>query len=127
MRRQILSSVAMRYASCLQTWERRAYEAISMIAVCWRISIRISDGMDAIGQGGGGNRSRTGRTPCIVDVDNEAMSWDKLDFGGPSREWWAGFGTVTAALDGLGLAISEVNDDGGKCLFLYILSTPASS
>jgi hypothetical protein len=26
-----------------------------------------------------------------------------IDCGGPSREWWAGFGTVTGALEGFGL------------------------
>lgn len=59
--------------------------------------------------------------------EKEAISWDIVDGVGPSREWWAGFGTVTGALDGLGSAGIERNDDSGKCLFLYALSTPASS
>ena len=48
---------------------------------------------------------------------------------GPSREWWAGFGTVTAALEGFGLAGFEAaaGGGGGKCLFLYVLSTPSSN
>jgi len=39
--------------------------------------------------------------------------------GGPSREWWAGLGTVTAALEGFGFVGFERKYEGGKCLFLY--------
>ena len=50
--------------------------------------------------------------------ENEAMSSDTVDTGGPSREWWAGFGIVIGAFDGLGLVGFDLEDEGGKCLFL---------
>lgn len=69
----------------------------------------------------------SGEAPFIAEVEKDATSRGMLEFGGPSEEWWAGLGTVTAALDGLRLDVFGVNEDGGKCLFLYVLSTPASS
>lgn len=66
------------------------------------------EGDCSVGRGAGG----------IVSVEKEAISSGTVDFGGPSREWWAGFGTVTGALEGLGLIGFDLEDEGGKCLFL---------
>lgn len=46
-----------------------------------------------------------------------------IDCGGPSREWWAVFGTVTEAFEGFGLEDFEAKEEDGKCLFLYFRST----
>lgn len=47
--------------------------------------------------------------------------------GGPSREWWAVFGTVTGAFEGFVLGGFEAKEEGGKCLFLYFKSTRGSN
>lgn len=118
MRSQIRSSVATRYAKRLQTRESRAKEAISTIAVLKRISIRISRGIPAIGQGGGGEPSVGGGAAGIDKSENDAISWAVEAYGRPSREWWAVLGTVTGALEGLGSVGFILVLEGGKCLFL---------
>ena len=80
--------------------------------------MRISDGIFEIGQGGGGDLSVGGSRPGIGREEKEAISSDTVEPGGPSREWWAGFGTVTAAFEGLGFVGFDLKDEGGKCLFL---------
>ena len=80
--------------------------------------MRISDGMTEIGHGGGGDPSVGGSTGHIDSEEKEAMSCEIVDAGGPPREWWAGFGTVTGALEGLGFVGFDLNEEGGKCLFL---------
>lgn len=102
----------------MQTRERRAKEATSASAVRSRISTRSSDGIVAMRHGGAGDWSVGGGAGEIASVEKEAMSSGIVDFGGPSREWWAGFGTVTAALEGLGLVGFDLEDEDGKCLFL---------
>lgn len=102
----------------MQTRERRAKEATSTMAVCRRILIRISEGIDEIGHGGGGDASVGGCATGIGREEKEAMSCDIDDAGAPSTEWWAGWDTVTAALDGFGLGGFGLNEEGGKCLFL---------
>ena len=89
-----------------------------MMAVCRSMLIRISDGMVEIGHGGWGDLSVGGSWIGIWSEEKEAMSSDIVEAGGPSREWWAGFGTVTAAFDGFGLLGFELKEEGGKCLFL---------
>ena len=76
----------MRYANRLHTVDRRAKDAMSMTAVCARISIRISDGIAAIGQGGGGDPSIGGSAGSSVREAKEAMSCEIVDMGGPPRE-----------------------------------------
>lgn len=44
----------------------------------------------------------SGAAGSIVRPEKPAMS-SLMVCGGPSREWWAVFGTVTDALDGFGL------------------------
>lgn len=88
-----------------------------MSAVWRRILIRVSEGTLEIGHGGGGDPSTSGSAGGMGRGEKEAMSCD-VDVGGPSREWWAGFGIVTAALDGLGLDGFDLDDEDGKCLFL---------
>ena len=80
-----------------------------------------------MGHGGASEWSVGGSAPGILEVEKDAINSEMDVLGGPSREWWAGFGIVTAALDGLVLVGFETVDAGGKCLFLYALSTPASS
>ena len=80
--------------------------------------IRISEGMVEIGHGGAGDASIGASAGGIEREEKEDMSCDVTDAGGPSREWWAGLGTVTAALEGLGLVGFDLNEDWGKCLFL---------
>lgn len=80
--------------------------------------MRISEGTAEIGQGGGGDASVGGSAGGIDSVEKDVMSCDTEDAGGPSREWWAGLGTVTAALDGFGFVGFDLKEDGGKCLFL---------
>ena len=80
--------------------------------------MRISDGIVEIGHGGLGVLSVGGSRTGIGREEKEAMSSDIVEAGSPSREWWAVFGTVTAALDGLGSVGFDLKDDGGKCLFL---------
>ena len=77
--------------------------------------------------GGKGDSSVSGGVGAIIAEAQEAMSSEIDEAGGPSREWWAVFGTVTGSSDGLGLMDCKVDEDGGKYLFLYVLSTPASS
>lgn len=79
---------------------------------------RISDGIVEIGHGGLGKLSVGGSRPGIGREEKEAMSSDIVEAEGPSREWWAGFGTVTAAFDGSGFVGFDLKDEGGKCLFL---------
>lgn len=111
----------------MQTRERRAKAATSRTAVRSSISVNISEGMVDIGQGGDGECSVGGGVGKMRRSEKEANSWDMLEEVGPSREWWAVFGTVTEALEGLGSAGFDRIDEGGKYLFLYALSTPASS
>lgn len=80
--------------------------------------MRISDGIVEIGHGGGGDLSVGGSWPGIGMEEKEDMSSDIVETGGPSREWWAGLGTVTAAFDGLGFVGFDLKEEGGKCLFL---------
>lgn len=80
--------------------------------------MRISDGIVEIRHGAWEDLSVGGSWPGMGREEKEAMSSDIVEAGGPSREWWAGFGTVTAAFDGLGLVGFDLKDDGGKCLFL---------
>jgi hypothetical protein len=51
-------------------------------------------------------------------LENPAMNCF-IDCGGPSREWWAGFGTVTDVFDGFRFAGIDIKEECGKCLFLY--------
>ncbi len=118
MRFQMRSSVATRWAKHLHTRDRLAKEATSTMAVCRRMPMRTSDGITEIGQGGGGDPSTSGSTGGIEREAKDAISCGIIDTGGPRREWWAGFGTVTGALDGLGFVGFDLNDEGGKCLFL---------
>lgn len=80
--------------------------------------IRISDGIVEIGHGGWEGLSMGVSWGGIGREEKDAMSSDIVEAGGPSREWWAVFGTVTAALDGLELVGFDLKDEGGKCLFL---------
>ena len=77
---------------------------------------RISSGKSARGQGGGGVPSIAGGAGSIFSPAYLAMSCF-IVCGGPSREWWAGLGTVAAALEEFGFVCFEY--EGGKCLFLY--------
>ena len=88
------------------------------MAIWRRILIRISDGIVEIGHGSWGDLSVGGPSTSMGREEKEAMSSDIVEAGGPCREWWAGFGTVAAALDGLGLIDFDLKDEGGKCLFL---------
>lgn len=74
--------------------------------------------MMEMGQGSGGERSVGGGAESIDIEEKDVMSSESDDFGGPSREWWAGFGTVTGALEGLRFAGFDLKEEGGKCLFL---------
>lgn len=80
--------------------------------------MRISDGIVEIGHGGWGDVSVGGSWTGIGREEKEPMSSDIVEAGGPSREWWAGFGTVIAAFDGFGLVGFDLKDEVGKCLFL---------
>lgn len=71
-----------------------------------------------MGHGGEGDWSVGGGQGGMASVEKEEMSSGIVDFGGPSREWWAGFGTVTGALEGFGLVGFDLEVEGGKCLFL---------
>jgi hypothetical protein len=55
-----------------------------------------------------------GGAGSTLRLTNPAMSCF-IACGGPSREWWAGLGTVTAALEGFGFAVFERKYEGGKC------------
>ncbi len=70
----------------MQTRERWANEAMSAMAVRRRISVRISDGMWAIGQGGGGEPSVGGEAIGTDEVEKEAINWLVEVVKGPSRE-----------------------------------------
>lgn len=72
---QSLSSTAIMYAKRLLTSDKRAKEAISTTAVRARISISISDGSEAIGQGAerGGSNSLSGFVGKMEKEENEAM------------------------------------------------------
>ncbi len=89
-----------------------------MIAIWRRMLIRISDGIFEIGHGGAGRLSVGGSSIGMRREEKEAISSVIVDAGGPSREWWAGFGTVTAAFDGFRFVGFDLKDEGGKCLFL---------
>ena len=87
------------------------------------MSARSSSGTVAMGHGSWGERSVGGASGWMERVEKEVMrDWRVVER--PWREWWAGFGTVTAALGGLGsegegLGLGGwVKYDGGKCLFL---------
>ena len=86
MRFQILSSVATRKANRLQTRDKRTKDATSTMAVWKRISIRTSDGMAEIGQGGLGDPSVRGSAAGTEKGANEVMSCEMVDSGGPPRE-----------------------------------------
>ncbi len=77
-----------------------------------------SEGTVEMGQGREGDASVGGSAGGMETEEKEAMSSDIVEAGGPSREWWAGLGTVTAALDGFGFEGFDFKEDGGKCLFL---------
>lgn len=89
-----------------------------MMAVWTRILTSISEGMLERGHGGGGEASVEGSAGIMQREEKEAISSDMDAVGGPSREWWAVFGTVTGALDGLGSVGFDLKAEGGKCLFL---------
>lgn len=94
----------------------------------------ISSGTEAMGQGGAGERSVGGDSPVMESVVNELRrDWRGAD--SPWREWWAGLGTVTGALEGFGswgfrtgggdvAGVFEegfgweVKNEGGKCFAL---------
>jgi hypothetical protein len=61
----------------------------------------ISSGTVAMGHGGAGERSIGGASPRMVRLVN-SLRRDCRGAERPCREWWAGLGTVTGALDGLG-------------------------
>jgi len=78
-----------------------------------------------MGHGGEGEASVGGSADGMDKEEKEVMSCEIDEAGGPSREWWAvlgtvtaALGTVTAALDGFGLVGFDVKEDGGKYLFL---------
>jgi len=71
-----------------------------------------------MGHGGAGVPSIAGGAGSIERPEKAPMSCF-IVCGGPSREWWAVFGTVTEALDGFVLEGFEAKYDGGKCLLLY--------
>ncbi len=78
----------------------------------------ISEGTMEMGHGGEGEASVGGSADGMDKEEKEVMSCEIDEAGGPSREWWAVLGTVTAALDGFGLVGFDVKEDGGKYLFL---------
>ena len=80
--------------------------------------MRISEGMVERGHGGGGEASVGGSAGRMEREEKEAISSNIDALGGPSGEWWAVFGTVTEALDGLGSVGFDLKAEGGKCLFL---------
>lgn len=69
-------------------------------------------------QGSRGDWSVGGGSERIDREEKDVMSSERDGFGGPSSEWWAGFGTVTGSLEGLSLAGFDFVEEGGKCLFL---------
>lgn len=85
--------------------------------------------MVEMGQGVWGDSSVAGGMGGMTKPAKEVMSSEivGVEAGCPSREWWAGLGTVTDALEGLGLVGFDLVDEGGKCLLRYNVSTPASS
>ncbi len=70
-----------------------------------------------MGQGRGEEPSG-GAAGAMEKDEKEAMRSRRDDWGSPSSEWWAGFGTVTGALEGFGLGGFDMEEQGGKCLFL---------
>lgn len=66
--------------------ESLAKEATSAIAVLRSISIRISEGILAIGQGGGGVPSVGGAAADTVVLEKEAIKSLVVEVEGPSRE-----------------------------------------
>ena len=80
--------------------------------------IRISNGIVDIGHSGGEDASVGDSSTGMERDEKEAMSSDIVVAGSPSGEWWAGLGMVTAAFDGLGSAVLDLKNEGGKCLFL---------
>jgi hypothetical protein len=76
--------------------------------------------MEAIGQGGAGERSVGGGSPWMEREENSSTMACR-DAGRPCREWWAVFGTVAEVFEGLTswvLGALGGNEDAGKCLFL---------
>ena len=71
-----------------------------------QICTKISLGNSANGHGGGGVPSIAAGAGSIVSPAKPAMSC-LIGCGGPWREWWAGLGTVTGALDGFGFVAFE--------------------
>jgi hypothetical protein len=84
--------------------------------------MRISSGSSANGQGGAGVPSIAGGAGSIERSEKLIIN-SLIVRGGPSREWWAVFGTVAEAFEGLGFVGFVELDEGGKCLFLYLRST----
>lgn len=80
--------------------------------------MRISEGIFAIGQGRGSVPSVGGVAAGTVVLAKEAIRSLVVEVEGPSREWWAVFGTVTGAFDGFRSVGFILEFDGGKCLFL---------
>lgn len=66
---------------------------------------------------GAGVPSIAGGAPSIWSPENPAMR-ACIVCGGPWSEWWAGFGTVTAAFEGFIWGAFVGKEEGGKCLFL---------
>lgn len=108
-----------------------------MVATQARISVSSSSGWSAIGHGGAGSASVGGGSPEMRNDAYEAMSSAVPDER-PASEWWAVFGTVTAAFDGFGCPFCGCtawgcgagfggNEDAGKCFCLYFSCTLESS
>lgn len=79
-----------------------------------------------MGQGGGGEPSTSGGAPWMDrPAKLEIISRSDGGFaGGSEDEWWAGFGTVGDALEGLGWEGAGLGTMAwGKCFFLYWRST----
>lgn len=81
MRRQSCSSVMTRWASRLQTREMRERELRSLIAACFRMSVKSSAGRKAIGHGGAGSASVGGGAPGMDRVEKLDMSCSRVDEG----------------------------------------------
>lgn len=80
--------------------------------------MRISEGTFEKGHDRGVDWSIKGSAEGMESDEKEAMSFGMVVFGEPSREWCAGFGSVTGALGGFGFSGFDLKEDEGKCLFL---------